>query len=210
MSGESLDSTNTQLLLKRVLSGDREALNRLFEQHRPYLRRLMELRMAQKLKTRVDPSDVVQETQIEVARRIDDYLQRRPMSFRVWLRKTANEQMMMMMMYRRHVGAQRRSVEREVSLPDHSSVALARQLIKGGPSQELQRRELAAQVRKAVESLPEADREILLMRNFEELTNQEAAEVLELDGAAASKRYGRALVRLRNVLVDSGLSGMQT
>jgi hypothetical protein len=48
------------------------------------------------------------------------------------------------------------------------------------------------------------------MRNFEELTNQETAEVLELDGAVASKRYGRALIRLRNVLVDSGLSGMQT
>ena len=209
MSEESVDSTNnTQLLLKQLLAGDREALNRLLEQHRPYLRRLLELRMAQKLKARVDPSDVVQETQIEVARRIDDYLRRRPMSFRVWLRKTANEQMMMM--YRRHIGAERRSVEREVSLPDHSSVVLARQLIKGGPSQELQRRELAAQVRQAVDSLPEADREILLMRNFEELTNQEAAEVLELDGAAASKRYGRALVRLRNVLVDSGLSGMQT
>ena len=69
LSGENLDSTNTQLLLKRVLFGDREALNRLFEQHRPYLRRLLELRMAQKLKARVDPSDVVQETQIEVARR---------------------------------------------------------------------------------------------------------------------------------------------
>lgn len=164
--------------------------------------------MAQKLKARLDPSDIVQETQIEVARRIDDYLQRRPMSFRVWLRKTANEQMMMM--YRRHVGAERRSVEREVSLPNHSSVALARQLIKGGPSKELQRRELAAQVRTAVDRLSEADREILLMRNFEELTNQEAAEVLEIDGAAASKRYGRALVRLRNVLVESGLTGMQT
>ncbi len=207
LSGENPDSTNTQLLLKRVRSGDREALNRLFELHRPYLRRLMELRMAQKLKARVDPSDVVQETQIEVARRIDDYLRRRPMSFRVWLRKTANEQMMMM--YRRHVGAERRSVEREVELAD-SSMALARQLIQGGVSKELQRRELAAQVRKAVDCLSEADREILLMRNFEELTNQEAAEVLELDGAAASKRYGRALVRLRNVLVDSGLSGMQT
>ena len=207
MSGENPDSTNTQLLLKRVRSGDREALNRLFEQHRPYLRRLMELRMAQKLKARVDPSDVVQETQIEVARRIDDYLRRRPMSFRVWLRKTANEQMMMM--YRRHVGAERRSVEREVELAD-SSMALARQLIQGGVSKELQRRELAAQVRKAVDCLSEADREILLMRNFEELTNQEAAEVLELNRAAASKRYGRALVRLRNILVDIGLSGMQT
>jgi RNA polymerase sigma-70 factor (ECF subfamily) len=204
LSDENFDSANTSLLLNRVRGGDREALNRLLEQHRPYLRRLLELRLSQKLKARIDPSDVVQETQIEVARRIDDYLERRPMSFRVWLRKTANEQMIMT--YRRHVGAERPSIEREVALSDSSSLALAKQLIKGDPSKELQRRELAARVRKAVDSLPDADREMLLMRNFEELTNQEAAEVLEIDSVAASKRYGRALVRLRNNLVESGLS----
>ena len=204
MSDENFDSANTSLLLNRVRGGDREALNRLLEQHRPYLRRLLELRLSQKLKARIDPSDVVQETQIEVARRIDDYLERRPMSFRVWLRKTANEQMIMT--YRRHVGAERPSIEREVALSDSSSLALAKQLIKGDPSKELQRRELAARVRKAVDSLPDADREMLLMRNFEELTNQEAAEVLEIDSVAASKRYGRALVRLRNNFVELGLS----
>lgn len=204
MSDENFDSNDTSLLLKRVRAGDREALNRLFELHRKYLRRFMELRMTQKLKARVDPSDVVQETQVEVARRIDDYLKRRPMSFRVWLRKTADEQMIMM--YRRHIGAERRSVQREVALPANSSVALARQLIKGGPSKELQRRELATRVRKAVDRLPDTDREILLIRNFEGLTNQEAAEVLEIEPVAASKRYGRALIRLRNVLLELGLT----
>jgi RNA polymerase sigma-70 factor (ECF subfamily) len=208
LSDEKYDSTDTQLLLKRVRAGDRDALNRLFEQHRPYLRQLLELRMTKKLKARVDPSDVVQETQIEVARRIDGYLERQPMSFRVWLRKTADEQLIMM--YRRHMGAERRSVQREVSLPAHSSVALAKQFIKGGPSEELERRELASRVRDAVECLPDADREILLLRNFEELTNREAAEVLEIDAATASKRYGRALLRLRNILVEGGLSGVQT
>ena len=204
MQSESFDATNTERLLEQIRGGDAEALNRLLEHHRPYVRRLLDLRIAPKLRARVDPSDIVQDTQIEVARRIDDYLERRPMSFRVWLRKTAGEQMIMA--YRRHVDAERRSVEREVSLPAHSSVALARQLIKGSPGKELERRELAARVRKAVDSLPDADREILLMRNFEELTNQEAAEVLKIDSVAASKRYGRALVRLRNNLVQHGLS----
>ena len=206
MSGKIPESTVTQQLLDRIRSGDREALNKLFDEHRPYLRRLVELRMAQKLKVRVDPSDVVQETQIEATRRIEDYLQRCPMSFRVWLRQTANEQIMMMC--RRHMGAQRRSVEREVSLPNHSSVALARQLMNSGPSKEMRRRELASSVHKAVDRLSEADREILLMRNFEELSNQEAAEALGIDSVAASKRYGRALVRLRDILVDSSISGM--
>ena len=208
MNGQNQESTETDRLLERIGAGDHDAVNRLFELHRQYVRRFVDLRMDQKLKARVDPSDVVQETQIEAARRIGDYVQRRPMSFRVWLRKTATEQIVMM--YRRHVGTKRRSVEREVSLPDGSSVVLARQLIKDSPSKEFQRRELAARVRQAVDQLPEADREILLMRNFEELTNREAAEALEIEGVTASKRYGRALVRLRNILVDSGLSGRIT
>jgi RNA polymerase sigma-70 factor (ECF subfamily) len=54
-------------------------------------------------------------------------------------------------------------------------------------------------------SLPEADREILLLRNFEGLTNAEAAQILELEPAAASKRYGRALLKLRQLLLASGL-----
>ena len=80
--------------------------------------------------------------------------------------------------------------------------------MNSGPSKQMQRRELASSVHKAVDRLSEADREILLMRNFEELSNQEAAEALGIDSVAASKRYGRALVRLRDILVDSSISGM--
>jgi len=201
------DSAETRNLLKQIRSGDAGALGRLFAQHQEYLRRVVELRLDRKLRTRVDPSDVVQETHLEVAGRIDDYLRRRPMSFRLWLRKTAHERLLML--HRRHVDAQQRALGREVSLPDRSSIALAEQLLAGGPSpsRQARRREMAGKVREAVQQLPEADREIVLMRNFEELTNQEVAELLQIDSAAASKRYGRALVRLRNVLVERGLSG---
>ena len=207
MNANNLDSAETQNLLNQLRSGDAEALDRLFAKHQEYLRRVVELRLDRKLRTRVDPSDVVQETHLEVAGRIDDYLRRRPMSFRLWLRKTAHERLLML--HRRHVDAQQRALGREVSLPDRSSIALAQQLLAGGPSpsQQARRRETAGKVREAVEHLPEADREIILMRNFEELTNQEVAELLQIDSAAASKRYGRALLRLRNVLVERGLSG---
>jgi RNA polymerase sigma-70 factor (ECF subfamily) len=202
-----LHPADTESLLRRLQSGDAKALDRLFTQHRPYLRRVVELRLDPKLRARVDASDVVQETELEVARRIDDYLRRQPMSFRLWLRKTAKERVLMV--HRRHLQACRRAAGREVPLPEGSSIALAQQLLAGGPSpsRAARRRDTARQVRQAVGALDEADHEIILMRNFEELTNQEVAEALAIAPAAASKRYGRALLRLKDVLIERGLSG---
>src|SRR5262245_55649959 len=68
-------------LLEQVGAGDRQALERLLALHREFLRRTVELRLDRKMRGRVDASDVVQEAQLEAARRIDDYLQRRPMPF---------------------------------------------------------------------------------------------------------------------------------
>ncbi len=114
------------------------------------------------------------------------------------------------MIERQHVAAQRRSVRREVPLPDASSLQLAHQLLAPAatPSQQLRRREAAQLVRQALAQLSENDREILLMRNLEQLSNAEVAQVLQIEPAAASQRYGRALLRLRKLLIDRGLLGL--
>jgi RNA polymerase sigma-70 factor (ECF subfamily) len=199
------DSAQTQRLLQQVRAGDRLAFEQLFTRHRPFLRQVIELRLDVRLRARVDPSDVVQETQLEAFRRLPDYLERRPMPFRLWLRKTACERLLMVQ--RQHLGAARRAVGREVPLPDASSLQLAQQLLASGstPSQRLEREELADRVRQVVARLPEADREIILLRNLEMLSNQEVAHLLQIDPATASQRYGRALLRLRKLLVASGL-----
>jgi RNA polymerase sigma-70 factor, ECF subfamily len=200
------DSAETQRLLGAAQAGDPRAFNRLFARHRPYLRQVVALRLDARLRPRVDPSDVVQETQLEAFRRLPDYLKRRPMPFRLWLRKTAQERLLMAQ--RRHLTAGRRSLAREVALPEESSLALARQFADAGstPSRQLGRRELVHRVRQALAELADADREVLLMRNLEQLSNAEVAEVLQVDPAAASQRYGRALLRLRKLLIDRGLT----
>src|SRR6516162_11391849 len=124
------DETETQRLLQQVRGGDRLAFEQLFTRHRPFLRQIIEMRLDPRLRSPVDPSDVVQETQLEAFRRLDDYLQRQPMPFRLWLRKTACERLLMAQ--RQHVGAARRAVGREVTLPDASSLQLAQQLLAGG------------------------------------------------------------------------------
>ena len=86
------------------------------------------------------------------------------------------------------------------------------QLLAGGstPSQQLDQREAARCVRQALAQLAERDREILLLRIFDELSNQEAAHLLGIDPVAASQRFGRALLRLRKLLRDRGLMESQS
>jgi RNA polymerase sigma-70 factor (ECF subfamily) len=199
------DSERTCRLLEQVRQGDRQAFEQLLARHRPQLRQFIAQRLDPQLRARVDPSDVVQETQLEVHRRLEDYLERRPMPFRLWLRKTAYERLLMLR--RQHIESRRRAVGREVPLPERSSVLLAQQLLASGssPSQQLDRRELARRVRQALAQLSEIDREILLLRNFDGLSYQEVGYLLEIDSATARKRHGRALLRLHKLLSEGGL-----
>jgi RNA polymerase sigma-70 factor (ECF subfamily) len=194
-------------LLERAGQGDAQAVDELFDRYREYLRAVVALRMDRQMQSRVDASDVVQETYLQTARRMDDFLRRRPMPFRLWLRKSACE--CLIQLRRRHVGAQQRTTAAEVPLPAASSAAQAALAPADSgttPSQQLVKFELAERVRQAMGELDEQDREILLMRTYEGLTNQEVSLVLELEADAASKRYGRALIRLRNLLVERGVT----
>jgi RNA polymerase sigma-70 factor (ECF subfamily) len=134
-----------------------------------------------------------------------DYLDRRPMPFRLWLRKTAQERLLVAR--RQHLRAGRRAVTREVPLPEHSSLLLARPFLAGStPSQQLERHEQARRVQQAVAQLSEADQEVLLLRTFEGLSNQEVGYILDIAPATVSKRYGRAVLRLHRLLAAGGLT----
>jgi RNA polymerase sigma-70 factor (ECF subfamily) len=199
------DSAETQNLLAQVRAGDPQAFERLFAQYRQELRQFVELRLDPRMRARVDASDVVQETQMEAFQRLTDFLERQPMPFRLWLRKTAYERLLKIR--RHHMDVAQRTIRREVALPDHSSLQLAQQLLASGstPSERLDKREIARRVRQALGRLSDPDREVLLMRNFEGLSNQEAAQILGIEPATASQRLGRALLRLRKLLLESGL-----
>jgi RNA polymerase sigma-70 factor (ECF subfamily) len=198
------DSAQTRALLDRLDGGDPHALDELLQHHREMLLHFVELYLDPHVRPRLSVSDIVQQTQMVVFRRIKDYLRRRPMPFRLWLRKTARERLRDA--HRAH-HADRRSVAREEAGPDHSSLALARPLLARGPSpsQEAQAREMAGRVTEAVEGLSEADRQVLLMRHVEDLPYEEIASLLDIEPATARQRYGRALLRLQRVLAEAGL-----
>ncbi|MCA9131059.1 MAG: sigma-70 family RNA polymerase sigma factor [Planctomycetales bacterium] len=199
---QNADSTETHQLLDRIAQGDSSALDTLVAAHRNYMRRIIELRMEEGLRCRVDPSDIVQETSMAVCKRINEFLVQRPSTFRVWLRYQTLERIVDA---RRHHFAQKRTVKREYRITDASSMSIAQRL-RSGPSQILRKKELAEQVRGVLDRLPDTDREILLLRYMEELTNQEAAEVLGIEPAASRKRLGRAMRRLAELLDDNDIS----
>jgi RNA polymerase sigma-70 factor (ECF subfamily) len=102
-----------------------------------------------------------------------------------------------------------RDAGREVSIgagvgPATTSASLAAQLLghHTGPSEAAMRAELQIRIQEALNTLDTIDREILVLRHFERLSNSEAARLLELSESAACNRFVRALKRMKDVLID--------
>jgi RNA polymerase sigma-70 factor (ECF subfamily) len=200
-------STETQQLLDFARAGDHNARDQLLDRHREALRRMINLRMDPMLKRRVDASDIVQDVLIEAHRRLSDYLNSTNMPFQLWLRHLARDHLIDS--HRHHRGAAKRSIDREQPacdprFQDQSAldlVALARdrQLT---PAAAATQRELELRFQAAIETLDETDREVVLMRHFEQLSNQETAQALGLSEPAAGMRYLRAMRRLRALLQE--------
>ena len=199
------DSARTVGLLDQIAAGEPQALHQLLTRFQPDLLAFVDCYLDPKLRARFSGSDVVQEAQLEVVRRMEDFLKRRPMPFHLWVRKTAYQRLLNLK--RDHRRRARRSVDREEHIPPRSSLLLARPFIDPGPSPSarLDAREKAERIGQAVAELADKDREILLMRHVEDLPYEEIALLLDIEAAAARKRYGRALIRLQKVLSDHGL-----
>jgi RNA polymerase sigma-70 factor (ECF subfamily) len=197
VNGNSWDSDSTRLLLERIQAQEAAALDELLARDRDLIYGIITLRYDVEMRARLEISDIVQEAQLQIARRLPDYLQRRPMPYHLWVRRTTLEAMLQL---RRHHFAQRRQPQTGRILPHHSSLLIVEQLIDPGPGplQRLLEQEAQEQVQQAVSRLSATDQEVLLLRTVEHLTNDEAAQVLGLNPGTASRRFGRALLNLRD------------
>jgi RNA polymerase sigma-70 factor, ECF subfamily len=193
--------------LDRLQRGDQEALAELFLRHRGRLGRMVEYRLDDRLNGRVSTSDVLQEAYIDALKRLPHYYHDPDVPFFLWLRWVTLQRLIAV--HRQHLGAGIRDVTREIPLgrPEPPGASSARMDDFIGeltsPSHAAQRDETIEQVRQALERLDPIDREILALRHFEELSNREVAAVLGIQSAAATKRYVRALERLKRALAES-------
>jgi RNA polymerase sigma-70 factor (ECF subfamily) len=179
-----------------------DGLDQWSADYRERLRALVRLRMAPQLAARLDPSDVVQDALAEAAVRLEAYRREPKLSPYLWLRFLTLQRLRIL--YRRHIGAEKRNARRERLLPapEASSIVLAEWLADSGtsPSGTLERAEAQAALAAALQRMPPLDREVLTLRHFEHLSNEEAAQALGVSLAAVRRRYYRALDRLREFM----------
>ena len=181
-----------------------EGMTDYFESVRLRLEKIVRFRMDPIFRARMDVSDVLQEGYIEALRRFDHWPQDGSISLFIWLRQRVLQALWDM---QRLHSRDKRSVQRERSLPesfspDSTSLSLASYLADDltSPSQVAVKGEDRRGLYAALEKMSEIDREMLALRHFEYLTNQEAAQALNLTATAASNRYVRATMRLAQIL----------
>src|SRR6266566_4977896 len=206
----SADTRTDEELLDAARNGDEGALALLVERHRDRLER-----MVRRLQGRVDPADVVQEAYLAVRGKFPHYSADPRLPFFLWLRLEVGQKLVDV--HRFHLGTKMRDAGQEVSLhqgalPQVSSVSLAEQLLGKltTASHAAMRAELKIRVQEALNSMDPQDREVLILRHFEELSNAETAQVLGIKASAACNRYVRALRRLKDVFqgMPGGIEGI--
>ena len=197
-------NANHEELESRLRRGDAEALGELFALYRPRLWRTVNFRLGGRLAGRVDPDDVLQESYLVAAERLEHYGRDWSASPFLWLRMVVLQ--VLIDVHRRHLGTQKRDAGKELPIfghyPQATSASMAIHLVGDWttPSQAAIRGESLDMVERAIEGMDPIDQEILALRHFEELSNSEVADVLGIQQKAASIRYIRALKRLKEIL----------
>ena len=185
---------------------DRAGWGAYLAEQRVRLKRMVALRLDDRLRGRVDASDVIQEAFLEASHRLPDYAREAdPMPPFLWLRFLTLQ--CLQITHRRHLGVRSRDAAREVSIhgaasPAASSAAIAAHLLgrETRASEVVLRSERKLRLQEALNTMDVLDREVLVLRHFENLSNGDVARLLGIGESAATKRYIRALKRLKEIL----------
>jgi RNA polymerase sigma-70 factor (ECF subfamily) len=199
------ESSNTNRLLRRAGAHDSQALAELFARHRERLRKMVRLRLDGRLRGRISSSSVLDQVYLDINQRISEYLNARSRPFFLWLRAVTGQRIQQM--HWQHLGnppgveaGQEFHLHRG-ALPEVNAASMAAQLMGDrAANQAALRADLLLQLQEALNGLAPLDRELLALRNFEELTTEEAAVVLGMEPSAVTVRYLQALKRLNEIL----------
>lgn len=207
----SASQSMTGRLLEAAKDGKEECLGRLLQLYCNYLKLMATAQLDQKLRARMSPSDVVQETLFEAHR---DFAQFRGASegeFIAWLRRILVNNLARVV--ERHVLAEKRDVRREISMEEmgasleRSTARLVAVLADGGvsPSSDAQRHEHAIVLADELAELPADYREVIVLRHLESLPFSGVAERMGRTSGAARMLWMRAIAQLRQQLETRGM-----
>ena len=190
-----------QVLIQRVQAGDAEAFYQLV---RPYERAVFIAAVAI-VKNDADAEEVVQEAILKAFKALGRF--RQEAKFSTWLIQIAiNEAKMRLRKDRRHLYE---SIEQGQQSDDGDYIPEDFADWREIPSQALERRELRDALTRALVSLPEKYREILVLRDVNHLSITETAQILGLSEANVKTRLSRARLQMRDALA-SGLGGLRS
>ncbi len=184
-------------LLERWHGGEEHALDELLQRNLPWIRAHVRKRLGERLRAKAETEDYVQDAVVEMLRYGPRFMVHRRAQFRALLAQIAEN-----VLRGKHVWfkRQRRAVSRERAMPNDSVLDLdaAAQSVTT-PSEAAMRHERDLWIRLALELLAPADREAVLLREWEGLPFAEIASRLEISEDAARMRFRRALGRLARV-----------
>ncbi len=193
----------SQLLACATDGERRQVLGQLITQHLRRLKVAVSLHLDHQLAKRVTVDDVLQDTSVDALERLDEYLRNPGMSFYLWLRFLAIQKIKAL--YRHHVAAKCRDPRREIARrgsldASDSSVDAPAVAPLESPSQVLMATEKRSRFREAMDSLPPLDREVIILRDFEQLPWAEAAQAFRMGEPALRQRHSRAMRKLEEAL----------
>lgn len=187
-------ASDTVELLQRWHRGDRDALDAIVRRELPWIERRVRARLGPRLRAKEETADIVQQALLEFLRYGPRFLATGRGQLRALLARIAEN-----VLRGRHdwYAARRRALSRERPFPQESVVPLDGSLVSlSTPSREVAAEEERGIVRLALEFLDPADRDVILLREWEGLTHAGVAARLGISEDAARMRYSRALARL--------------
>jgi len=189
--GKRLDKNETELI-RWVREGDVEAF---YELVRPYERAVF-LAALSLVKNDADAEEVAQEAVLKAFKNLSRF--RQEAKFSTWLIQISiNEAKMKLRKDRRHLYD---SLDEGHQSGDGDYIPKDFADWREIPSEALEQTELREALAKALDSLPEKYRTVLILRDVQHLSIQETAEALGLSEANVKTRLSRARLRMRDVL----------
>src|SRR4051794_35550754 len=212
-SGSSSRTSSADALISRARQGSKSTLGSLLEQYRNYLVVLAATQIERRLRTRVSPSDVVQETMLRAHKNFAQFRGTTEPELLGWLRQILVNNLAHFV--EQHVLAARRDVRREVSIErlgaalEQSTIQLAALVPSPGksPSMAVQQREEAVVLADRLAQLSEDYREVLVLRNLQGLPFEEVAKRIGRSVGATRMLWLRAIEKLRMLYRDDESSG---
>ena len=194
MSAESSQFAGWLTLARQ---GDEAARNRLFEACRSFVAVTARVQLHRRLQTKVDPSDLVQQSMLEAHRGFENFRGRTPEEWLAWLKQIVQHNVLDVDKHYR--GTNRRDLRRErrISDPTLSHADCSPADPGPSPSQLFSKAERELQVAVAIESLPEDYRQVVLLRNLERLSFDDVAERMNRTRGACQMLWMRAVEQLR-------------